>query len=70
MVNRVFAEADVRVLLGDVNYHYYAGYGGGRKSVLPAVCGTKRSSITTPCSVNPNARTGNLRGQPCTRGYD
>ena len=34
MVNRVFAEADVRVLLGDVNYHYYAGYGGGRKSVL------------------------------------
>ena len=38
-VNRVFVEADVKVLLGDVGFHYYAGYGGGRKSVLPAVCG-------------------------------
>ncbi len=38
-VNRIFAEANVRVLLGDVGFHYYAGYGGGRKSVLPAVCG-------------------------------
>src|SRR5512139_2320992 len=25
LVNRVFAEANVRVLLGDVNFHYYAG---------------------------------------------
>ncbi len=24
-VNRIFAEADVRVLLGDVGFHYYAG---------------------------------------------
>ena len=38
-VNRIFAEADVKVLLGDVGFHYYAGFGGGRKSVLPAVCG-------------------------------
>jgi nickel-dependent lactate racemase len=38
-VNRVFAEADVKVLLGDVDLHYYAGYGGGRKGVLPGVCG-------------------------------
>ena len=38
-VNRVFAEADVKILLGTVDFHYYAGYGGGRKSVLPAICG-------------------------------
>ncbi|NWG10457.1 DUF2088 domain-containing protein, partial [Candidatus Bathyarchaeota archaeon] len=25
-LNRVFAEADVRVLTGDVGFHYYAGY--------------------------------------------
>src|SRR5208337_5018918 len=29
LLNRAFAEADVRVLLGDVDFHYYAGYGGG-----------------------------------------
>jgi len=36
-VNRVFAEADLKILLGDVGFHYYAGYGGGRKSVMPAI---------------------------------
>ena len=38
-LNRTFVEADVKILLGDVGFHYYAGYGGGRKSVLPAVAG-------------------------------
>ena len=26
-LNRLFAKADVRILLGDVGFHYYAGYG-------------------------------------------
>ncbi len=64
MVNRVFAEADVRVLLGDVNYHYYAGYGGGRKSVLPAVCGNETIQHNHAMLVNPNARTAILEGNP------
>lgn len=64
MVNRVFAEADVRVLLGDVNYHYYAGYGGGRKSVLPAVCGAETIQHNHALLTNANARTGNLENNP------
>ena len=64
MVNRVFAEADVRVLLGDLNYHYYAGYGGGRKSVLPAVCGNETIQHNHAMLVNPNARTAILEGNP------
>ncbi len=64
MVNRVFAEADVRILLGDVNYHYYAGYGGGRKSVLPAVCGAETIRHNHSMLTNTNARTGNLENNP------
>jgi nickel-dependent lactate racemase len=64
MVNRIFAEADVRILLGDVNYHYYAGYGGGRKSVLPAVCGADTIQRNHAMLVNTNARTGNLENNP------
>jgi lactate racemase len=64
MVNPVFAEADVRVLLGDVNYHYYAGYGGGRKSVLPAVCGAETIQHNHAMLTNANARTGNLENNP------
>jgi len=63
-VNRVFAEADVRVLLGDVGFHYYAGYGGGRKSVLPAVCGEETIKQNHAMLLHANARTGVLEDNP------
>jgi nickel-dependent lactate racemase len=36
-VNRLVAEADRVILTGGVIYHYMAGFGGGRKSILPGV---------------------------------
>jgi nickel-dependent lactate racemase len=66
-VNRVFAEADVKVLLGDVDFHYYAGYGGGRKSVLPAVCGSETIKRNHAMLLHANARTGNLEDNPVHR---
>ena len=63
-VNRVFAEADVKVLLGDVGFHYYAGYGGGRKSVLPAVSGEETIKHNHAMLLHANARTGNLDDNP------
>ena len=63
-VNRVFVQADVKVLLGDVGFHYYAGYGGGRKSVLPAVCGEETIKQNHALLLNANARTGNLQDNP------
>jgi nickel-dependent lactate racemase len=66
-VNRVFAEADVKVLLGDVGFHYYAGYGGGRKSVLPAVCGEETIKHNHAMLLHANARTGILEDNPVHR---
>lgn len=63
-VNRVFAEADIRVLLGDVGFHYYAGYGGGRKSVLPAVTSEDTIKQNHAMLLHANARTGNLDDNP------
>jgi nickel-dependent lactate racemase len=63
-VNRVFAQADVKVLLGDVNLHYYAGYGGGRKSVMPAISCKDTISHNHAMLLHPNARTGVLEGNP------
>jgi nickel-dependent lactate racemase len=63
-LNRVFAEADVKILLGDVGFHYYAGYGGGRKSVLPAVAGEETIKHNHAMLLNPNARTGISVGNP------
>lgn len=63
-LNRVFAEADVKVLLGDVGFHYYAGYGGGRKSVLPAVSGEKTIKRNHAMLLQASARSGVLAGNP------
>jgi nickel-dependent lactate racemase len=63
-LNRVFAEADVKILTGDICFHYYAGYGGGRKSVLPAVSGEETIKHNHTMLLHPNARTGVLQGNP------
>jgi nickel-dependent lactate racemase len=63
-LNRVFAEVNVRILTGDVGFHYYAGYGGGRKSVLPGVSGEGTIKHNHAMILHPNARTGVLDGNP------
>lgn len=63
-LNRTFVEADVRVLLGDVGFHYYAGYGGGRKSVLPGVAGEETIKFNHSLMLSADARTGVLDGNP------
>ncbi len=63
-LNRVFAEAQVKILTGDVCFHYYAGYGGGRKSVLPAVASEKTIKHNHAMLLYPKAKTGVLEGNP------
>jgi len=64
LLNRLFVEADVRVLTGDVGLHYYAGYGGGRKSVLPGVSGEESIKHDHAMILDANAKTGVLKGNP------
>jgi nickel-dependent lactate racemase len=64
LLNRAFAEADVKVLLGDVGFHYYAGYGGGRKSVMPAISCEETIKHNHALLLHTNARTGVLAGNP------
>lgn len=63
-VNKVFAEADVKILTGDVGLHYYAGYGGGRKSILPGVSGAKTIQHNHAMLLDAKAKTGILEGNP------
>lgn len=35
--NATYANAEVKIIVGDIEYHYFAGYGGGRKSILPGI---------------------------------
>lgn len=63
-VHRTFAEADIRILTGDVELHYYAGYGGGRKSVLPGVSSIETIQHNHAHLLDPNSKTGVLEGNP------
>ena len=37
LLHRALTEADHVVLTGAIGFHYYAGFGGGRKSILPGL---------------------------------
>ena len=40
-INRHFLEADVRILTGFIEPHFFAGFSGGPKGVLPAIAGAE-----------------------------
>lgn len=40
-INRLYAEADVKIVTGIITPHQGAGFSGGRKAVAPGICGFK-----------------------------
>jgi nickel-dependent lactate racemase len=63
-LNETFLDADVKVLVGDVELHYFAGYGGGRKSVLPGVSSYETIQSNHKLMFDHNAKLGNLKDNP------
>ena len=63
-IARVVAEADRRICLGNIEYHYFAGYSGGAKAIMPGV--STRAAIQSNHSrmVRPEAVAGRLDGNP------
>ena len=61
---RSVAEADRRICLGNIEYHYFAGYSGGAKAIMPGV--STRDAIQENHSrmVDENACAGKLAGNP------
>ena len=63
-ITRVVAEADFRICLGNIEFHYFAGYSGGAKAIMPGV--------STPAAIQCNHRmmtseaacAGRIEGNP------
>ena len=57
-ITRIVAEADRRIAIGNVEYHYFAGYSGGAKAIMPGV--STRAAIQSNHSrmVAPEAAAG------------
>ena len=63
-VVRVVAEADKRICLGNIEYHYFAGYSGGAKAIMPGV--STRAAIQANHSrmTDERACAGNMDDNP------
>ena len=65
-VNRLAVETDLLIAEGFIEPHFFAGFSGGRKSVLPGVAGYK-TVLANHCSefiAHDKARTGILNQNP------
>jgi nickel-dependent lactate racemase len=64
LVNRIVAEADHVITLGHVGMHYYAGYSGGRKNILPGVAGRATIEANHAQLSNPKSEACVYDGNP------
>ena len=66
VIDKLAAQTDLLVAEGFIEPHFFAGFSGGRKSVLPGVC-DQVTVLGNHCSKfidSPYARTGVLDGNP------
>jgi len=69
IVNRAALETDLLLAEGFIEPHFFAGFSGGRKSVLPGIC-ARKTVLGNHCGAfiaSPEARSGQLEGNPIHR---
>ncbi len=63
-ITRVVVEADRRICLGNIEYHYFAGYSGGAKAIMPGVSTRDAIQANHSMMVRPEACAGALETNP------
>lgn len=71
LINNAYTKADTIIPIGSVSYHYFAGFGGGRKLIIPGIASRKTAlhnhklvlDETNRCK-NSFAKTANLKNNP------
>ena len=61
---RTVAEADFRICLGNIEFHYFAGYSGGAKAIMPGVSTPAAIQANHRLMVSEDACAGKLAGNP------
>ncbi|MDR2089206.1 MAG: nickel-dependent lactate racemase [Clostridiales Family XIII bacterium] len=67
---RPVAEADRVICLGNIEYHYFAGYSGGAKAIMPGVSSRAAIQANHSNMVHASAIAGNLETNPVRQDID
>lgn len=66
LINRALVDADIRIITGFIEPHFFAGFSGGPKGIMPGVAGleTVMSNHGAPHISDPNSAFGITEGNP------
>ena len=65
-----YLDADLRICTGNIEYHYFAGFSGGAKAVVPGMCSSATIRDNHAMMLDPAARAGLLEGNPVRDDID
>ena len=63
-LNAIVVNADIRISIGEILYHYHAGFSGGRKSIFPGVADRESIYKNHSKMLHPQSNMGQLDGNP------
>lgn len=61
----VVLKADLRILLGEIKPHYFAGFSGGAKTLFPGVAGAEGIWKNHRLKAEPDSKLGQVSANPC-----
>jgi nickel-dependent lactate racemase len=67
---RLVVEANIRICLGNIEYHYFAGYSGGAKAIMPGVSTREAIQANHSMMVEEGAMAGRLDANPVREDID
>lgn len=64
LINKLICDVDLVIMTGTVVYHFFSGFGGGRKAVLPGVAAMETVRRNHSLMMSPYSQLGKLHGNP------
>ena len=69
-ITRVVAEADYRICTGNIEFHYFAGYSGGCKAIMPGCSTPDAIQCNHRMMIEPESCTANLDTNPVRKDLE
>ena len=64
-INKHLCDVDHVILTGTIVHHYFSGYGGGRKAILPGCAAMETIRVNHSFMLDEHAGLGKTTGNPC-----